>query len=114
MAIRAVSARPIRPDVHQRFLQVLARAEARAREEADRIRQLDVKPLRIKRAQPVHHSSTVWTPERRQTVARMWNAGASRKEIQAEIGRPVYANSITHLRRRYGLKLKLRVRRRGG
>jgi hypothetical protein len=101
----------IRPDIHQRFLQVLARAEARAREEADRVSRLEIQPLRIKRAQPVHRPSTVWTPERRQTVARMWNSGASLKEIRAEIGHPVNANSIIHLRRCYGLKLKLRVKR---
>jgi hypothetical protein len=101
----------IRPDVHERFLKVLARAEARARDEADRVERLDIRPLPVKRSRRFHRPSTVWTPERRDKVAQMWQAGASLREIQAAVGHPVNTSSISYLRTHYGLKLKSRAKR---
>jgi hypothetical protein len=101
----------IRPDVHERFLRILARAEARARDEADRVERLDIRPLPVKRAKPVHKPSSVWTAERRDKVAQLWNAGASLREIQAAVGHPVNTSSISYLRNHYGLRLKSRAKR---
>jgi len=122
MAIRAVSARPIRPDVHARFLRVLARAEARAQQQhmvwqrdagtdaalAAALDRLRLRP-RPRRRRPV--GQVFWTPGRRQRLERLWAKGWDYRALTRAFGHPVNGSVLWYLRERYGLRLPRRVRR---